>query len=104
LKIPLEENMFFGKKDPKKDNSPKCEVITLVHYMLFGPFWFVIILMPMKLPLNQTYNHNNLENNYEAGTTPFKLRFWICMFLFYKGRRPYMKSISFLNALFMCLP
>ncbi len=38
LKNFLEENMFFGKKDPKKDNSPKCKVNTLAHYMLFGPF------------------------------------------------------------------
>ncbi len=35
---PFEKNMFLGKKDPKKDNSPKCKVNTLVHYMSFGPF------------------------------------------------------------------
>jgi hypothetical protein len=29
--------MFFGEKDPKKDNSPKCKVSTLAHYMSFGP-------------------------------------------------------------------
>jgi hypothetical protein len=29
--------MFFGKKDPKKDNSPKCKVNTLARYMSFGP-------------------------------------------------------------------
>jgi len=38
LKIPLWENMFFGKKDPKKDNNPKCKVNTLACYMLFGCF------------------------------------------------------------------
>jgi hypothetical protein len=37
LKIPPWENMFFGKKDPEKDNSPKCKENTLVHYMSFGP-------------------------------------------------------------------
>jgi len=30
--------MFFEKKDPKKDNSPKCKVNTLVRYMSFGPY------------------------------------------------------------------
>jgi len=30
-------NLFFGNKDPKKDNSPKCKLKTLVCYMLFGP-------------------------------------------------------------------
>jgi hypothetical protein len=39
LKIPFEENMFFGEKDPKKDNSPKCKVNTLAHYMSFEPTW-----------------------------------------------------------------
>jgi hypothetical protein len=29
--------MFFGKKDPKKDNSPKCKVNTLACYMSFEP-------------------------------------------------------------------
>jgi len=29
--------MFFGKKDPKKDNSPRCKINTLVRYMSFGP-------------------------------------------------------------------
>jgi len=29
--------MFFGKKDLKKDNSPKCKINTLAHYMSFGP-------------------------------------------------------------------
>jgi hypothetical protein len=38
LKIHFEENMFFGEKNPKKDNSPKCKVNTLVGYMSFGPF------------------------------------------------------------------
>jgi hypothetical protein len=28
---PFYENMFFWQKDPKKDNSPKCKVNTLVH-------------------------------------------------------------------------
>jgi hypothetical protein len=28
---------FFGKKDPKKDNSPKCKINTLDRYMSFGP-------------------------------------------------------------------
>jgi hypothetical protein len=37
LKIPLEKNMFFGKKDPKKDNSLKCRINTLACYVLFGP-------------------------------------------------------------------
>jgi hypothetical protein len=31
--------MFFGQKDPKKDNSPKCKVNTLARYMSFGPFY-----------------------------------------------------------------
>jgi hypothetical protein len=31
LKIPLYENLFFGQKDPKKDNSLKCKVNTLAH-------------------------------------------------------------------------
>jgi hypothetical protein len=30
-------NLFFGNKDPRKDNSPKCKLKTLVCYMLFGP-------------------------------------------------------------------
>jgi len=38
LKIPLKENMFFEKKDPKKDNSLKCKVNTLASYMSFGPY------------------------------------------------------------------
>jgi hypothetical protein len=29
--------MFLGKKDHKKDNSPKCKVNTLARYMSFGP-------------------------------------------------------------------
>jgi hypothetical protein len=29
--------MFLGKKDPKKDNNPKCKVNTLTRYMSFGP-------------------------------------------------------------------
>jgi hypothetical protein len=37
LKIPLEENMFFGKKNLKRDNSFKCKINTLVRYMSFGP-------------------------------------------------------------------
>jgi hypothetical protein len=28
----------FWEKDPKKDNSPKCKINTLIHYMSFGPF------------------------------------------------------------------
>jgi hypothetical protein len=27
------------KKDPKKDNSPKCKVNNLTHYMLLGPYY-----------------------------------------------------------------
>jgi hypothetical protein len=37
LQILLEESIFFGKKDPKKDNSPKYKINTLAHYMSFGP-------------------------------------------------------------------
>ncbi len=33
----LEKNMFFEKKDSKKDNSPECKVNTLARYILFGP-------------------------------------------------------------------
>jgi hypothetical protein len=29
--------MFFEKKDPKNDNSPKCKVNTMACYMSFGP-------------------------------------------------------------------
>jgi len=34
---PFYENMFFWQKDPKRDNSPKCKVNTLVRQMLFRP-------------------------------------------------------------------
>jgi hypothetical protein len=36
--------MFFDKNDPKKDNSPKCKVNTLVRYMSFGPIKIVLYL------------------------------------------------------------
>jgi hypothetical protein len=29
--------MVSGKKDPKKENSPKCKVNTLASYISFGP-------------------------------------------------------------------
>jgi hypothetical protein len=33
-KFLLKKTCFFGKNDPKKDNSPKCKANTLVRYML----------------------------------------------------------------------
>jgi hypothetical protein len=44
---------FWGKEDPKKDNSPKCKVNTLDCYMLFGPLkvfynhWIISKLIDM---------------------------------------------------------
>jgi hypothetical protein len=47
--------MFFGKKDPEKDNSPKCKVNKLTCYMLFGPIFqhgiltYIVILLEQNV-------------------------------------------------------
>jgi hypothetical protein len=42
--------MFFGKKDPQKDNGPKCKVNTLARYM-------------SNRVLNQYLPHFSFENH-----------------------------------------
>jgi hypothetical protein len=41
--------MFFEKEEPKKDNSPKCKVNTLAHYVSFGPKCLVIDLSTLDV-------------------------------------------------------
>jgi hypothetical protein len=58
------ENSFLGKhvfweKDPKKDNSPKCKVNTLVRYMVFGPFNLKIILNYKRIYIIYTIKCNH---------------------------------------------
>jgi hypothetical protein len=57
------KNNFFGKKDLKEDNSPKCKVNTLAHYMSFGPFSITLCNMTQfsscVLRHLMCFNHQN---------------------------------------------
>jgi hypothetical protein len=53
--------MFFGKKDPKKDNSPSYKVNTLACYMLFGPMKSIYFSYK-QLGYLLNYNHHFCEN------------------------------------------
>ncbi len=51
-------NQFYEQKDSKKDNSLKCKVNTLTHYMSFGP----------------SYSNNQFNYNIKLFNSPKK---WI---------------------------
>ncbi len=61
---------FFGKRTPKKGNSPRCKVNTLACYMSFEPYgsfnniWVCVVKVKIhKERMNWCTKHmiNNLE-------------------------------------------
>jgi hypothetical protein len=59
--------MFFGKKNPKKDNNPKCKVSTLVHLCCLDPFELLLKTSTMDIA-----NFNACD---DAMCLAFKLEF-----------------------------
>jgi len=51
--------MFFGKKYPKKDDSLKCKVNTLAHYMSFGPKWSIFDYIHFKMRNSLSFSKAN---------------------------------------------